>query len=161
MIRVDLDTLLRGVPIEGELCEIVGFGPIAVSVVEELIANGNAFIVGVLTRSHQIQGVFHRRRHPNAYQKSALDFLYPACAVRGCSARAGLQSDHRLDWVKTRFTVFDLLDRLCPHHHRLKTNNGWALVVGTGKRAFVPPGDPRHPDGASVVTQAQPAGRPP
>jgi hypothetical protein len=148
MIRVDLDTLLRGVPIEGELCELVGYGPVPVSVVEELLANDNAFVVGVLTRSQQIQGVFHHRRRPNAHQKSALDFLYPACAVRGCAARAGLQSDHRQDWVKTRFTVFDLLDRLCPHHHRLKTNRGWGLVEGTGKRDFVPPGDPRHPDRA-------------
>jgi hypothetical protein len=204
MIRVDLDTLLGGVPTEGELCEIIGFGPIPVSVVEELIANDNTFIVGVLTRSHQIQGVFHQRRHPNAHQKSALDFLYPACAASarrrigktktrrrrfsmpgncrhhhvnlarqgsaaasssfklscgghwGCSARAGLQSDHRLDWIKSRFTVFDLLDRLCPHHHKLKTNNNWALVEGTGKRDFVPPGDPRHPGYAPAATGMPP-----
>jgi hypothetical protein len=41
--------------------------------------------------------------------------------------------------------VFDLLDRLCSRHHALKTNDGWALIHGTGKRPFVPPDDPRHP----------------
>ena len=132
---------------EGELCEMDGYGPIAVSVIEELMANGNAFVVGVLTRSEKLIGVLHHGRTPNAHQKSALDFLFPSCAVRGCSARAGLQSDHRLDWSKTKFTVLDLLDRLCPHHHRLKTNDGWGLVAGDGKRDFVAPSDPRHPGG--------------
>jgi len=145
IVRVDLDTLLRGVVAEGELCEIVGYGPVPVSVIEELIASGNAFIAAVLTRAQQIQGVFHFGRRPNALQSTALDFLYPMCAVKGCNARAGLQSDHRKDWIKTKFTVFDLLDRLCPHHHRLKTHKGWALVEGTGRRDFVPPSHPRHP----------------
>ena len=36
-------------------------------------------------------------------------------------------------------------DRLCRHHHGLKTHQGWALVPGRGKRPFVPPDDPRHP----------------
>jgi hypothetical protein len=145
IIRVDLDTLLRGVPADGELCEIVGYGPVAVSVVEELIANGNTFVAAVLTKAQQIQGVFHYGRRPNVYQSTALDFLYPMCAAKGCNARAGLQSDHREDWVKTKFTLFDLLDRLCPFHHKLKTNKGWALVEGTGRRDFVPPSHPRHP----------------
>ena len=34
---------------------------------------------------------------------------------------------------------------MCDHDHDLKTYKGWALVEGTGIRAFVPPGDPRHP----------------
>jgi len=145
MIRVDLDTLLRGFPIEGELCEIAGYGPIPVSVIEDLMANENAFVVGLLTKAEKLLGVYHHRRRPNAYQQSALDFLYPCCAVAGCSARAGLQYDHREDWARTKFTVMDLLDRLCFHHHALKTRKGWALVAGTGKRSFVAPDDPRHP----------------
>jgi hypothetical protein len=56
--------------------------------------------------------------------------------------------DHRKDWAQTRMTVFELLDRLCSHHHDLKTIDNWALVEGSGKRAFVPPDDPRHPRNA-------------
>jgi hypothetical protein len=56
-----------------------------------------------------------------------------------------LEVDHRDDWAKTRRTIFDLLDRLCRHHHDLKTRDNWALVDGRGKRAFVPPDDRRHP----------------
>jgi hypothetical protein len=145
MIRVDLDAILRGVPLEGDLCEIAGYGPVPVSVVEDLLATESPFIVGLLTRGHVLTGVYHHGRHPNAHQKSALDFLYPTCAAEGCASRAGLQYDHRDDFARTKITAFDLLDRLCGHHHRKKTNDGWALVDGRRKRAFVPPDDPRHP----------------
>jgi hypothetical protein len=67
----------------------------------------------------------------------------------------GLQYDHRQDWARTKFTVFDLLDRLCPHHHRLKTDHGWQLVEGVGKRAFVPPGDRRHPTRVAAAAAAR------
>ncbi len=152
MIRVDLDTLLRGVAIEGELCEIAGYGPVPVSVIEELVANDNAFVVGVLTKSSQVLGVYRRRRRPNVAQVSALQFLYPTCAASGCGQRTGLQNDHREDWARIKVTVFDLCDRLCPHHHRLKTNHGWGLVEGSGKRAFVAPEDPRHPGRVTRAT---------
>jgi len=145
MIRVDLDALFRGVALDGELCEIAGYGPVPVSVIEDLLATDNPFIGGILTKAQELVGVYHHRRHPNAHQRSALDFLYPTCAAEGCSSRDGLQYDHRHDYAKTHFTAFDLLDRLCGHHHRKKTNHGWALVEGKGKRAFVPPQDPRHP----------------
>ncbi|MGH9125348.1 MAG: hypothetical protein ACRDZ8_11570, partial [Acidimicrobiales bacterium] len=48
-------------------------------------------------------------------------------------------------WADTHITLLEWLDLLCTHHHRLKTIYGWALIAGTGKRAFVPPDDPRHP----------------
>ncbi|HLY83879.1 MAG TPA: hypothetical protein VKQ71_12880, partial [Acidimicrobiales bacterium] len=71
--------------------------------------------------------------------------LYPACAVAGCPTQAHLEIDHRIDWAQTHYTVVDLLDRLCTFHHDLKTHDGWALIDGRGKRAFVAPDDPRHP----------------
>jgi hypothetical protein len=118
---------------------------VPVSVVEDLVATENPFIIGILAKAQALVGVYHHGRHPNAYQRSALDFLYPTCAAEGCSSRDGLQYDHRHDYAKTHFTAFDLLDRLCGHHHRKKTQDGWALVESNGKRAFVPPHDLRHP----------------
>jgi hypothetical protein len=82
-------------------------------------------------------------------KSSALDWPFPTCAAQGCGVRADfLQTDHRADWAKTHVTIFDLLDRLCRHHHGLKTRQNWALVKGSGKRLFVPPDDPRHPGNA-------------
>jgi hypothetical protein len=145
MIRIDFEALLRGVALDGELCEIAGYGPVPVTVVHDILASESPFLIGLMTKARDLSGVYHHGRHPNAHQRSALDFLYPTCAAQGCNARAGLQYDHRIDWSKTHYTIYDLLDRLCPHHHRLKTQRNWALVAGTGKRPFVPPDDPRHP----------------
>lgn len=115
------------------------------SLVRELVESGQAKLAFVLTKQKVISGVYLDRRHPNTYQKAALDWTYPTCAVKGCNTRRGLQADHRDDWAKTHYTVIDLLDYLCYFHHSKKTRDGWALVPGTGKRDFVPPDDPRHP----------------
>ncbi len=154
MVRVDLDALLRGRPLGGETCELAGYGPVPVSVVQDIMATEDPFLKAVVTKGKAVAGVAHLGRRPNAHQRSALDWLYPTCAVAGCGVRATcLQTDHRAEWAKTHLTVVDLLDRLCRRHHALKTYQGWALVEGRGKRDFVPPGDPRHPGtGARVPT---------
>jgi hypothetical protein len=90
-------------------------------------------------------GVAHLGRRPRGVQQSALEWLYPTCAAEGCGASTFLEIDHRLEWARSDVTVFDLLDRLCGHHHDLKTREGWALVEGRGKRPLVSPHDPRHP----------------
>lgn len=145
LVRVDFDALVRGCPAGNETCEIAGFGPVAVSAVRALLETGDPFLAAVVTRGKHIVGVAHLGRRPTAHQRSALEWLYPTCAAEGCNSLTYLEFDHREDWASTRTTVFDLLDRLCGHHHRLKTTEDWALVEGRGKRAFVPPDDPRHP----------------
>jgi len=147
IVRVDLTALIRGGPIEGETCELIGYGPIAISTVHDLLRRGDPFITAVLTKAKALAGVVHLGRAPNAYQLTALEWLYPTCAAKGCAATtAHLQSDHRVDWARCHLTVLDWLDRLCQHHHSLKTRDNWALVSGTGKRPFVAPTDPRHPN---------------
>lgn len=167
IVRVDLGALLRGRAVEGEVCEIAGFGPVAVSAVRDLIDTRDPFLAAVVTDGEQVLGVAHLGRRANARQQSALEWLYPTCAVEGCSASAWLENDHRMDWATSHLTVFDLLDRLCSHHHDLKSLDGWRLVTGRGKRLFVPPDDPRHPrhaqahapPGAAASARRQPAGR--
>ncbi|MGH9033596.1 MAG: DUF222 domain-containing protein [Acidimicrobiia bacterium] len=145
LARVDLPALLRGYPVGEETCELAGYGPVAVSAVRDLIDTGDPFLAAVVTKGEEVVGVAHLGRRPTARQRSALEWLYPTCAVEGCNALTFLEFDHRDDWSTTRRTVFDLLDRLCTHHHGRKTRDDWALVEGRGKRAFVPPDDPRHP----------------
>ena len=142
--RIDLGPLMGLAPTDGEVCDIGGV-PVAPSVIEDLLASGSAFLSAVITDGEQIMGVARLGRRPTAKQQTALKFLYPSCAVESCTQSVRLQRDHRQDWAKTRFTVLDLLDLLCAHHHGLKTTKGWGLVEGRGKRAFVPPDDPSHP----------------
>ncbi|MEA2827181.1 MAG: hypothetical protein QOG43_1620, partial [Actinomycetota bacterium] len=159
IVRVDLETLLRGYATEGEVCEIAGFGPVAVSAVRDMIASEDPFLTAVVTKGQKLVGVAHLGRRPNAVQQTALQWLYPSCANQACSARARLDYDHRLDWSRTHFTVLDLLDRLCPHCHALKTRKNWSLVEGRGQRALVPPEDRRHPRHAVDPRVNGPPGR--
>jgi Domain of unknown function (DUF222) len=148
LARVDLTRLL-GAPATGdEVCEIAGYGPVAVSAIRDLLDTEDPFLTAIVTKGEEVVGVAHLGRRPNAHQQSALEWLYPTCAAEGCNSVAFLENDHREDWAKTKFTVLELLDRLCGHHHDLKTAEGWALVEGRGKRAFVPPDDPQHPRNA-------------
>lgn len=151
IVRVDLPALLRAQVGPGEVCEIAGFGPIAASAVRDLLDTGDPFLAAVVTTGQKVVGVAHLGRRANAAQQTALEWLYPTCAAEGCSSLAWLENDHGLDWAASHLTVLDLLDRLCSHHHDLKSLDGWGLVAGHGKRAFVAPDDPRHPRRAEMV----------
>jgi hypothetical protein len=153
IVRVDLDALLRGWVHEGETCELSGYGPVAVSAVEEMIASG-ALLAAVAARGTDLVAAVHLKRKPTAVMETALQWLYPTCAVEGCGQVGRLQKDHRDDWARTKLTFFLGLDLLCPHHHRLKTTKNWQLVAGSGKRAFVAPEDPRHPNRAHAPPDA-------
>jgi hypothetical protein len=148
LVRVDLAALLRGHPIGSETCEIAGFGPVAISAIRDLLDTEDPFLAAIVTKGKAVAGVAHLGRRPNAHQQSALEWLYPTCAVEGCNAAARLEVDHREDWSQTHVTIFELADRHCGYHHDLKTRENWSLVEGHGKRAFVPPDDPRHPRNA-------------
>ena len=144
IVRVDHTALQRGHPVGGEVCEIAGAGPIAVSAVREILDEG-AFLAAVVTKGRKVAGVAHLGRAPTAHQRTALQWTSPTCAREGCNRHARLEWEHRIPWAKTRHTLLEELDRLCAQDHDLKTHQGWSLVEGTGKRALVPPGDPRHP----------------
>jgi hypothetical protein len=147
LIWVDYDTWLRGFPVDGETCELVGYGPVSVAAVNQLVAQGDPFVAAILTRAQQVVGVAHLGRQPTAYHRSALEWLNPTCTVEDCAIPWDhLEIDHRIDWAKTHVTALEDLGGDCRHHHWLKHHHGWAFVEGGHhKRAFVPPDDPRHP----------------
>jgi hypothetical protein len=142
LLRVDVAALRRGRVQGGELCELAGVGPIPVSGAKELL--GEAIVKLVITDGVDVLNVTHLGRGPTAAQRAGLLWMNPSCSVDGCH-RTRVEWDHREPWAQTRHTRLDGLDPLCSFHHDLKTRFGWALVPGKGKRAFVPPDDPRHP----------------
>jgi hypothetical protein len=144
IVRIDWDALVRGATLDGELCEIAGVGPVPVAVVRAMVASGDAFLTAVVTKGRDVVTVAHLGRKPTVYQATALEWLSPTCSNEACT-NPHLETDHREDWARTKITLLPWLDRLCKACHRLKTRAGWALVEGTGKRAFVSPDDPRHP----------------
>ena len=125
-----------------ETCEIVGVGPVPVRIARELL--GDAILKLVITKGVDVVNVTHLGRGATAAQRVALLWTSPKCANVACSSQF-VQIDHRDPWANTHHTRLDELDHLCPHDHRLKTNDGWSLVPGTGRRRFVGPDDPRQP----------------
>ena len=144
-----------GYPVGGEVCEVAGLGPVSTQAVLDTIDCGDPVLKAVVTKGKDVVNVAHLGRRPNAHQQTALDWLFPVCAAEGCGTRAAhLETDHRLEWAKSHFTVLQLLDRLCKFHHHLKTYQGWALVPGGAKGRSYPPPTPAilvtvHPETAA------------
>jgi hypothetical protein len=142
LLHASVEALTRGA-IEGEeTCEIVGVGPVPVRIARELL--GESILKLVITKGVDVMNVTHLGRGPTAAQRVALLWSKPKCANESCSSTF-VQLDHREPWAETKHTRLDELDPLCPHDHYLKTHDGWSLVEGKGRRAFVGPHDPRHP----------------
>ena len=110
-----------------------------------MVASGDAFLAGVVTKGVDVASVFHLGRKPTAYQSTALDRTSPTCTTLGCDGTVRLETDHREDWARTKVTLLRWLERHCRSCHAKKMRAGWALVEGHGKRPLVPPDDPRHP----------------
>lgn len=149
LLHVDIDAIHRRARPGDALCTIAGVGPVSIPAAGEVL--GLDLLDVVCRRSVPVAQLVHRGRKPTVAQRTALLWTQPTCTVAGCP-HSFTEIDHRQDWAKTYRTRLDALDRLCPHHHRLKTHHDWALVPGTGKRAFVPPDDPRHPKGRRATT---------
>ena len=145
VVRIDWDALVRGFPIDGEVSEISGLGPVPVAAVRAMLRSGDAFLAAVVTKGVDVASVVHVGRRPTAYQGTALDWMAPSCTTEGCNGSVRLETDHRVDWAKTKITLLRWLERHCEHCHDKKTRFGWSLVDGNGKRPMVPPDDPRHP----------------
>ena len=144
LVRVDLAALIRGQVGEGEVCEIPGVGP--VSVAEARAMYGDAIVRLVTTNGPAVVDVINPSRRPTEAQRIARLWTDPKCVVEGCDRQINLEYEHRDDFARTRHTVLDESEHMCEHDHDLKTRQNWQLVEGTGRRAFVPPSDPRHPD---------------
>ena len=149
IINIDYEALVRRCVNPGETCELVGVGPIPVTAVIDLIAQGDIFLAAVITHAQQVYGVAHFGRRPNAFQVTALEWMNPRCVVQGCDTTI-LDWDHQTDWNIVYETETGNIVGMCPPHHGLKTDHGWRLTNGTGRRPFVPsehpdhPGDPHH-----------------
>ncbi|HMS14640.1 MAG TPA: hypothetical protein PKD80_16190, partial [Microthrixaceae bacterium] len=170
LLRIDLTALTRGHTETGEVCELVGHTNISVDKARQLL--GDALWTIVLTQAERVAGVVNLARTPTIAQQLALLWEQPHCSVAGCNRTIRLETDHTIDWATSLRTITDQLDRLCDHHHWLKTHSGWALAappnppphhsIGTPRQPMVPPDHPDHPTNTARTTTAKPtAGEPP
>jgi hypothetical protein len=146
-IRVDLEALLRGHAIAGEVCAIPGFGPVPVALARELL--GDAILELVVTRGTDVTTVCSDSRYVRKALRIALQERDPVCVVPECQISDPLERDHwRTGFADDGPTRLDNLVRLCSWHHHQKHYRGWKLEGGPGRWRFVKPPDP-PPPGAS------------
>jgi hypothetical protein len=122
---VDSRAYRRGHTHPGELCHVIGGGPIPVDAVREQI--DDAFLKVVLHNGVDIQMVAHNGRRRSAELQTALD-LGPApdfdgveCAELGCHRTYGLQWDHVDPCANGGLTSLANLKPKCTPHHIEKT----------------------------------------
>ena len=125
-LRVDLDALLKGDVGDGQVCEIPGVGPVPLSLATDLL--GEAICHLVITDGCDVTTTCGLGRNVPAALQRALRERDPVCVVPGCDQPRGIEIDHRvIDFKDDGPTMLWNLARLCVHHHRLRTHQGFVL----------------------------------
>jgi hypothetical protein len=139
-LRVDAAALRRGYVEEGEVCEIPGVGPVAVSTARAVLPE--SFLKILVVDGVDVLAVCHVGRAVSAHVRTAIEERDPVCVVPGCDVAAGLEIDHwRTAYADGGVTALTNLARLCHFHHSMKTYRGFGLGGGPGKWEWQPPPD--------------------
>ena len=167
VIVCDIYAWRRGHAHPGEVCHIVGGGPIPVSLAQEL--SGDAFLKCVLHDGKNIQVVSHHGRRCTAALRTALDLgpvpRFSGRACVDCKRRFGLEYDHEDPVAHTGKTeIANMKDRCYPCHAEKTERDRKAGLLGA--RAKAREGPPRRagPGGRASPARAgarAPGGDPP
>jgi len=136
VVRIDHAALVRGSTQPGEVCEIVGSGPIPVSVAQRML--DDSFVKAVLVDGTDVLAVSHLGRTIPAALRTAVEELHPECDIEGCHVTRNLEIDHNLPIEEHGPTALWNLGRLCCHHHAHKHRHRLRLVGEPGRMRFVP-----------------------
>jgi hypothetical protein len=136
VVRVDYSALLRGATVPGEVCEMVGAGPIPVSVAQRML--DDCFLKVLLVDGTDVLAVSHPGRTIPARLRSAVEERSQECDIEGCHVRRNLEIDHNLPVEEQGPTALWNLHLLCCHHHVHKHRYGLRLVGEHGRMRFVP-----------------------
>ena len=146
VIVQDARAARRGHAHPGELCHIVGGGPIAPSEIDALGAD--LFVNAVLHDGEQVTHVAHHGRNLTAAQRTARGIGPPPefdgrrCSEPGCERRLGLETDHVVPFAEGGPTSGEnLRDRCLPHHWEKTEHDRQATrrrAPGSGGEGAVP-----------------------
>ncbi len=123
VIVCDLSAWRRGHTHPGEVCQVIGGGPVPVELAHEL--GKDAFLKAVLHDGVEIHTIKHFGRHFPAELRTALD-LGPVPAFTGaqcgqCGSRFGLEYDHINPVANQGETSYSNVRALCWDDHQAKT----------------------------------------
>jgi len=122
---IDLEAARRGHAHPGEVCHLVGAGPVPVNHVAEVAED--AFVKAVTFKGERVETIAHFGRHIPAELRTALELGEPpgfegaVCAEPNCGRRYGLEWDHVDPLAHRGPTSYDNLVARCKPHHWQKT----------------------------------------
>jgi hypothetical protein len=122
----DLNAFRRGRAEAGEVCHLIGGGPVPVSAVRDAL-DDDAFVKAVLHDGVEIQRVKHFGRYLPAELRTALEagpaptFQGLTCILPGCGRKYGLEFDHVEPVADGGLTSLQNLKPRCWPHHREKS----------------------------------------
>ena len=140
VVRVDHAAFRRGHTEAGEICEVPGVGPIPVSVADRL--SDDAFLKALIVDGEDVRAVAHLGRTIPAKLRTAVEEMFPECAVAGCHVNRQLEIDHNVPISEGGPTTLLNLRRLCAHHHEYKHAHNLRLEGEGTRQRFVPRGPP-------------------
>jgi hypothetical protein len=136
-VEGDLAAIERGYVEPGERMELVGIGPIPVTIARSLLNDAR---VSILSREGaEITRITSPKRTIPAALRRWVERAYPMCGHLGCGSRERLQIDHVIPIEEHGPSEKGNLWRLCTYHHKLKTFYGWKAIGAEGERQLVPP----------------------
>jgi hypothetical protein len=110
----------RGRETGGEAAYIAGFGPVAGSVVRDVM--NDAFLVGVVKNGKDIVKIKRWGRYVPVEVRDALRLRHDfRCSTPGCGNWMRIERDHVIPFSKGGETSYDNLDGLCHTCHKKKT----------------------------------------
>jgi hypothetical protein len=134
----DLDAAARGHTHGGEVCHVVGGGPVPVSVVRA--AAVDAFVKVVVRDGTKIDSIVHFGRHIPALLRTVLELGDPerldgaVCVEEGCDRRHDLEWDHDDPVANDGVTSYENLNARCTPDHWAKTERDrTAGKLGAGR----------------------------
>jgi 5-methylcytosine-specific restriction endonuclease McrA len=140
VVRVDHAAFRRGHTEAGEICEVPGVGPIPVSVADRL--SDDAILKALIVDGEDVRAVAHLGRTIPARLRTAVEEMFPECAVEGCHVNRHLEIDHNVPISEGGPTALWNLRRLCAHHHEYKHAHNLRLEGEGTRQRFVPRGPP-------------------
>ncbi|MDQ1376327.1 MAG: hypothetical protein QOE15_500 [Acidimicrobiaceae bacterium] len=145
VVVCDIAAFQRGHAHPGEVCHVIGGGPVPVSVARDLATE--SFIKAVLHDGVNIASVAHYSRYKKAELRTALGLGAPplfdgvVCSDEGCDRRYHLEWDHIDPVAHDGPTSYANLAPRCLPHHREKTRRDREAGL-LGPRPTVSPNQP-------------------
>lgn len=135
VVHVSQEAFARGSTRPGERCEIEGAGPIPVSSAHRL--SSDAIVKALVTDGIDITRVVSLGRSVPAALATGLGVRDPVCVIEGCEVDRHLEIDHNVPYAQGGPTSYENNDRVCGHHHALKTRHDLRRLGPRGRQRLV------------------------